>query len=166
MHASGYPVWLIRLVRPECVSYEIRETNVHPIVNGPLGELKEHFHHFSFNSGLRRWFQKHNFYSTREAQEGVKVRREGWPTLAKLRSDDPIIRRRGMKNFSYWLWCRAVWRFLDTYIARGGWLDASAGFHYSMMISMYEYWIELKIRELERGWADKTEQVVQQYLAE
>ena len=46
-HASGYPVWIIRLVRPERVSYEVRETNVHPIVQGTIGELQGHFVHYS-----------------------------------------------------------------------------------------------------------------------
>lgn len=165
-HASGYPVWLIRLVRPELVSYEIRETNVHPIVQGPIGELNGHFEHYSFNSGLKRWFQKHNFYSTREAREGVKVRHDGLPSLHALRSEDPIVRRRALKNLSYSLYARAVWRFLDTYFIRGGWLDGSAGFHYSAMISMYEYWIEIKIRELELNWGAKTEEVVEDYLNE
>jgi glycosyltransferase involved in cell wall biosynthesis len=165
-HASGYPVWLIRLVRPEYVSYEVRETNIHPIVRGPIGELRGHFIHYSFNSGLKRWFQKHNFYSTREAREGVKVRREGMPSFNALRSDDPIIRRRALKNLSYSLTGRAIWRFADTYLIRGGWLDGTAGFHYSLMISMYEYWIELKMRELEQAWTDRTDLTVERFLAE
>jgi glycosyltransferase involved in cell wall biosynthesis len=165
-HASGYPVWIIRLVRPELVSYEVRETNVHPIVEGDIGQLEGHFIHYSFNSGLRRWFHKHNFYSTREAIEGVKVRAEGLPPLQRLRAADPITRRRALKNFSYRLSARAVWRFLDTYLLRGGWLDGSAGFHYTLMISMYEYWIELKIRELEMKWQQRTDVTVQKLLGE
>ena len=165
-HASGYPVWLIRLVRPEFVTYEIRQTNVHPIVRGPVGELAGHFIHYSFNSGLRRWFEKHNFYSTREALEGVKVRAERFPSIKMLRSDDPIMRRRALKNLSYSLTGRALWRFLDTYVIRGGWLDGTAGFHYALMISMYEYWIELKIRELELGWTGRTEKTVESLLKE
>src|SRR5205823_5700103 len=165
-HASGYPVWLIRLVRPEFVTYEIRQTNVHPIVRGPVGELAGHFIHYSFNSGLRRWFEKHNFYSTREALEGVKVRAERFPSIKMLRSDDPIMRRRALKNLSYSLTGRALWRFLDTYVIRGGWLDGTAGFHYALMISMYEYWIELKIRELELEWTGRTEQTVDSLLKE
>ena len=40
--SSGYPVWVIRLVRPSRVRYEIRQTNVHPIVEGAVGRLEEH----------------------------------------------------------------------------------------------------------------------------
>ena len=83
-----------------------------------------------------------------------------------LRSDDPIMRRRALKNLSYSLTGRALWRFLDTYLIRGGWLDGTAGFHYALMISMYEYWIELKIRELELEWTGRTEQTVDSLLKE
>src|SRR3954453_9612206 len=35
--ATGYPVWLLRLVKPNRVRYEERETNVHPLVDGSIG---------------------------------------------------------------------------------------------------------------------------------
>jgi glycosyltransferase involved in cell wall biosynthesis len=165
-HASSYPVWVIRLVRPAKVTYEVRETNVHPIAEGTVGELKHHFIHFSFNAGLNRWFEKHNFYSTREALEGVKVRKEGIPSPGLLMNKDPMLRRRALKNLSYFLIGRSVWRFLHGYIVRGGFLDRTAGFHYCMMISTYEYWIELKMREQASQWPDRTTQLATRLLAE
>jgi glycosyltransferase involved in cell wall biosynthesis len=165
-HASGYPVWITRLVRPKRVSYEIRETNVHPVVQGKTLNLEGHFVHYSFNGGLTRWFHKHNFYSSREAKEGVKVRRAGLPSLAMLRNPDPSIRRRSLKNLSFFLCGRAWWRFLHTYLIRGGILDGTAGFRYCCMIAMYEYWIELKMWELEHDWAARTEHTVADFMRE
>jgi glycosyltransferase involved in cell wall biosynthesis len=165
-HASGYPVWIIRLVRPRLVTYEVRETNVHPVVQGSIGELREHFHHFSFNSGLARWFAKHDFYSTREAIEGTKVRAHGLPPLKALRAADPMLRRRTLKNLSYFLRARALWRFLHTYVFRGGWLDGAAGFHYCAMIALYEYWTELKMRQFEDPWDQRTEEAAQRLVGE
>jgi glycosyltransferase involved in cell wall biosynthesis len=162
-HASGYPVWIIRLVRPQLVTYEVRETNVHPVVQGSVGELREHFQHFSFNSGLARWFAKHDFYSTREAIEGTKIRAKGFPPLRSLRASDPMVRRRALKNLSYFLRARALWRFLHTFFVRGGWLDGSAGFHYCAMISIYEYWIELKMRQFEDPWDHRTESLARRF---
>ena len=150
-HASTYPVWIIRLVRPERVTYEVRETNIHPIVDGTVGELRGHFTHYSFNSGLVRWFQKHNFYSTREAIEGAKIRGAGRPSLKSLRNPDPMLRRRAAKNLSYFLPGRALWRFAFAYGLRGGFRDGRPGLHYCLMTAMYEYWIELKMKEIERG---------------
>lgn len=165
-HASSYPVWIMRLVQPKRVSYEIRETNVHPIVDGPVGELRGHFTHYSFNAGLKRWFQKHNFYSTREALEGVKVRHAGRPKWSALRSADPMTRRRAMKNLSYFISFRALMRFLMSYVLGGGFLDGGAGLHYCLMISMYEYWIELKINEQESDWRRRTNERVSRMMRE
>lgn len=159
--ASGYPVWLVRLVRPRQVSYEVRETNVHPIVNGRIGELKHHFIHFSFNKGLAHWFFKHNFYSEMEAQAAIKVRRgSAGQWLIGLFNKDRGVRRRAMKNISFFMPARSILRFLYVYFLRLGFLDGSAGFHYAVMISMYEYWIELKIREQKSDWRRRTEEVV------
>lgn len=163
-HASNYPVWLIRLVRPSHVRYEVRQTNVHPIIDGTVGELAEHFIHYSFNAGLSRWFQKHNFYSDREALEAVPVRQKGLPALEVLRHPDPIIRRRAIKNLSFFLKGRAFLRFALDYVLRGGFLDGVAGFRYCVMIAMYEYWIELKIREQERRWTVANEACVERML--
>ena len=165
-HASSYPVWIMRLVRPLQVRYEVRETNVHPHVDGPVGELQEHFIHFSFNLGLKRWFQKHNYYSTREAMEGVKIRGSGEARWKALRSDNPMVRRRAMKNLSYFLKARAFFRFLLSYFIGLGFLDGAAGLHYCLMISMYEYWIELKIREQESDWRGEIDAMVKKMLQE
>jgi len=164
--STGYPVWLIRLVKPEKVRYEKRATNVHPIVEGSTGSLQSHFHHYSFNSGLRRWFDKHNFYSDREAYEAVQVRKLGLRNVGKLTSSDPMVKRRAFKNLSFFMRARAVWRFLYQYILRFGFLDGMAGLRYCAMISMYEYWIEMKIIELEHAWRDRTERIVVRLLSE
>jgi glycosyltransferase involved in cell wall biosynthesis len=165
-HASSYPVWLIRLVRPDRVEYEVRQTNVHLIVRGEVGELQNHFVHYSFNLGLRHWLHKHNDYSTLEAIEGVKIRRAGLTSLQGVAEVGVIARRRWLKNLSYFLALRPVWRFLHAYIVRGGFLDGSAGFHYGLLISMYEYWMELKMHECERRWRRSSDRQVRRLLAE
>src|SRR5205085_1939381 len=124
---------------------------IHPQVRGTIGELRGHFTHYSFNSGLVRWFQKHNFYSTREAIEGAKVRRQGRPRLRALRDPDPMLRRRAAKNLSYFLPGRGWLRFIYAYFLRGGFRDGAPGLHYCLMTAMYEYWTELKIREIARN---------------
>jgi len=54
-----------------------------------------------------------------------------------------MVRRRTLKNLSYFLAARAFFRFLLSFVIGGGWMDGVAGMHYCFMIAMYEYWIEL-----------------------
>lgn len=164
-HATSYPVWMIRLVQPLNVSYEKHATDVQPTVKGTIGKLKNHFIHYSFNNGLRHWFIKHNAYSDRESLEGVAVRKAGMPAFKQMIQSDQTLRRRAIKNLSLFLCGRGLFRFFYSYILRAGFLDGLAGFHYCAMISMYEYWIELKIKEHEANWSQKTMDLSEQLLA-
>lgn len=159
-HCAGADVWILRFVRPSLVRYEKRETNVHPIVSGPTAELQGRFDHFSFNSGLVRWFKKHNYYSDRESAEAVNVTAKGRPPMSALADKDPIVRRRALKNFSFFLPARWAWRFTYDFVAKRGFLDGLAGLHYCAMISTYEYWIELKMKERRQNWHDRNEGMV------
>jgi glycosyltransferase involved in cell wall biosynthesis len=162
-HATTYPVWLIRLVRPDRVHYEQRATNVHPQPDGPVGSLNGHFIHYSFNAGLVRWFQKHNFYSDKEALEGLRYRRTR-PPMRELFALDPTVRRRAMKNLSFRLPGRAFFRFTYNYVFQLGFLDGRPGLRYCLMIAMYEYWIELKMREGLEAWLEHTDAAARRIL--
>ncbi|MDX2146995.1 MAG: glycosyltransferase family 2 protein [Planctomycetota bacterium] len=161
---SGAGVWLIRMVQPALARYEVRQTNVHPIVEGTIGEISGRFDHYSFNAGLIRWFRKHNYYSDREAIEAVRVRDSGLAKVGDVRSSDPIVRRRAMKNLSFFLPARGVWRFANDFFIRGGARDGKAGFLYCTLIAMYEYWIELKTKEQRANWKHKTDALVAKLL--
>ncbi len=163
-HCASGDVWLVRMMQPGRVCYEKRQTNVHPIVDGDMGELRERFTHYSFNSGLKRWFTKHNYYSDRESMEAVAVVEQGRPTLKQLRDPDPITRRRALKNFSFFLPIRWAWRFGFDFFAKMGLRDGRAGAHYCLLVSMYEYWIELKMTERQTAWQDRNEAKVARLL--
>ena len=70
-HSSLYPTWVVRLFRPETVTFE-RVTNLRYVINGPVGQLENHFEHYTFNKGLDAWFDKHNQYSAGEARESIQ----------------------------------------------------------------------------------------------
>jgi len=157
-----YPVWIIRLIRPDLVRYEDREINVHPVVNGSLGDLEGTFSHYSFNKGLVPWFSKHNHYSDLESKEAVRVMQTSGmiEQVRAVRRREPGVSRRAMKNLSFYLRLRFFARFFFMYIIRLGFLDGVPGLHYALMISMYEYWIEIKIRERRFSWRERTERAV------
>ncbi|MBX9735969.1 MAG: glycosyltransferase family 2 protein [Phycisphaerales bacterium] len=162
-----YPVWIIRLFMPDKIRYEDREVNAHPVMKGTLGDLKEHFIHYSFNKGLVPWFIKHNSYSDMESKEAVRVIESGAfnTRCRQLLSRQPGVARRAMKDLSFYLRLRFFARFIYMYVFRAAFLDGTAGFHYALMISMYEYWIEVKIRERRFSWRERTERAVAAMLA-
>ena len=55
-----------------------------------------------------------------------------------------------MKELSFRLPFRPTLRFLYMYILRLGFLDGREGFTYCRLLSMYEYLIVLKMKELRR----------------
>ncbi|CAN5799990.1 hypothetical protein BH11PLA1_BH11PLA1_13480 [soil metagenome] len=161
-----YPVWIIRLFQPDKIRYEDREVNAHPVMQGSLGDLHEHFTHFSFNKGLVPWFVKHNSYSDMESKEAVRVIGSGefGTRVRQLVSREPGVARRALKDLSFYLRLRFFARFFYMYFLRLAFLDGNAGLHYALMISMYEYWIEIKIRERRFSWRERTERTVGEML--
>jgi glycosyltransferase involved in cell wall biosynthesis len=160
-HGGIYPVWIIRLFKPDRIRYEMRDVNPHPVPKGPMGDCGYDFIHYSFNKGLIPWFTKHNNYSTMEGTEAAKVVRSSlWTHVRNLRSGNPTAKRRALKNITFYLPFRGVVRFIYMYFLRLGILDKDAGFQYALMISMYEYWIEVKIKEIKRRWGDRSDGAV------
>jgi glycosyltransferase involved in cell wall biosynthesis len=149
-HSSLYPTWLVRLVRPQSVCVE-REFHSSCVANGPEGRLQNHFLHFSFNKGLNAWYEKHNVYSSSEAQaalQSLKSKELDWSGAFNF--SDPVRRRKALKELSLRLPFRSGFRFFYMYLIRGGFLDGSAGYMYCRLIAAYEYMIVTKMAEIRR----------------
>ncbi len=165
--SGGYPSYQVRLFKyGECRFMDFGHGQREDTA-GKVGVLVEPYIHYNFSKGLLEWFYKHNDYSSREAAEAIATRSHGRPTWSQLMgSGDQVAKRRAWKNMSYFMSGRAVWRFLYNYVFRLGVLDGIAGFRYCAMISSYEYWTELKIKEKARSWADATNARVERMLRE
>jgi glycosyltransferase involved in cell wall biosynthesis len=146
--ASGYPTWFGRLVRLGRVRV-MREVNEEYIADGQIGYLEAHFHHYPFNKGVAYWFERHNRYSTMEAQASVALRVDSDDSLT-LFSLDPIARRRALKRLLYRVPLRPAIVFLYLYVIRLGLLDGRAGYYFSRMRAAYEFFIDVKVLETKR----------------
>ena len=146
-HSSLYPTWIVRLFRPEKIRFE-REINLRYCIDGDEGRLQGHLLHYSFNKGLHAWFEKHNYYSTKEAEEALKILRGQSVRWRDFFSGSPIVQRKALKEFSFKLPFRSSLRFLYSYFFRLGILDGRAGLTYCRLLAQYEYMITLKVREL------------------
>lgn len=165
-YSGGYPSYQVRLFRYGKCRYKDFGHGQREDPQGEVGTLVEPYTHYNFSKGVLEWFYKHNDYSNREAGEAVAVRSSGRPTLRQLLAGDSTSKRRAWKNFSYFLRGRAIVRFIYNYFIRGGILDGMAGLHYCCMISVYEYWTELKIVEKAKPWGEKTGRLVERMLKE
>ena len=149
-HNIGVGTWMGRLLRRADVSVE-RDINEEYHCTGKKVYLKGvRFIHYPFKNGIAWWFWRHNRYSDMESKRLLAERSEkiAWKTLL---GRDPILRRKTLKQVVYRIPLRPVWMFFALYVVKLGFLDGSAGFHYSVLRSIYEYMINLKIKELKAG---------------
>lgn len=145
--SSLYPTWVVRLFRPEKISFD-RLINLTYNVDGPEGRLTSHFLHYTFNNGISAWYEKHNKYSSAEAEEKIKSLAEplNWTDLR----GDTVNRRKFLKQLAFRLPCRPFVVFVYIYFLRLGMLDGLIGLRYCLMRATYEFMIDLKTRELMR----------------
>lgn len=147
-HAQISP-FFIRLVRPRRAHYE-REINEVLVAEGRIHDLREPFDHFPFSKGVAHWIDKHNRYSTMEAELIWRAQHEqpnfSWRSAMFAR--DFNLRRVHQKGLFYRLPCRPLVKLIYLLIFRRAFLDGQAGVTYAVLQSIYEYFIVLKTREL------------------
>ena len=147
-HVQTSPFYM-RLFRPEKMRYE-RLVNPVSIPDGPVGEVSGYLDHFPFSKGMRHWLDRHNSYSTLEAQQVISNRaaHNAFRITQAFLAKDFNERRYHQKELFYRMPARPLVKFMLLYVAKRGFLDGSAGFTYAALQSIYEYMIVLKTREL------------------
>nr|WP_290228401.1 glycosyltransferase family 2 protein [Trichocoleus desertorum] len=147
--STQYPRYQMRLFRREQVWFDDYGHTEREVCNGPTGFLKETYPHYTCGKGLSRWIDKHNRYSSDEAQETLKQLETGtvkWQDLFFGSSE--VERRRALKDLSLRLPFRPLIRFFYMYFLLGGILDGRAGFAWCTLQAFYEYLILLKAWEI------------------
>jgi glycosyltransferase involved in cell wall biosynthesis len=146
--SSGYPTWFGRLMRPGRVRIE-RAINEEYHTDGAVKYLQEHLIHFPFAKGFNYWIERHNRYSSSEA-EALRTEKAGSVSLTQLFSRDPARRRKSLKQVVYRLPARPFLIFIYLYLIRLGFLDGRAGLTFCRLRMTYEYMIDLKMGEIRR----------------
>ena len=149
-HVQTSPFYM-RLFIPEKMRYE-RLVNPISIADGLVGEVAGYLDHFPFSKGIGFWLERHNSYSKFEAEQILSNRRqnEDFSIAKALTAKDFHERRFHQKELFYRLPMRPFVKFLLLFILKKGFLDGRAGLRYSILQSIYEYMIVLKVDELER----------------
>lgn len=147
-HSSSYPLWFGRLINPARIQVE-REINEEYHTDAGIVHLHNHILHYPFNKGFSAWLEKHNRYSTMEAE--LKFRQGNakiyWSDFLK---QDPLKRRKVLKSLIYAMPGRPLIVFVGLYLIKGGFLEGRSGLIYCLLKSFYEFMISCKLRELKR----------------
>jgi glycosyltransferase involved in cell wall biosynthesis len=146
-HVQATPFY-VRLFRPEKMRYE-RIGHPVSVPQGPVAPLAGYLDHYPFSKGMAQWVDKHNFYSTQEAEQTLADRasQRPWSLRKCFFAETFEEKRRNQKQLFYRLPGRPLVKSLSLYFLKLGFLDGRAGFAYSVLMGFYEYLIILKTRE-------------------
>lgn len=148
-HCGFFPSWNMRFFKRGLAFYEDREVHEHMIVADPVGYIKEPMLHDD-RRGLEHFIAKHNRYSTLEAKAiFTELNSPLPPSEANVTAD--ARRRRWLKrHVAPHLPSPGTWRFIYMYFLRLGILDGRVGLDFCRFISMYDYMVSLKLKDLRR----------------
>ena len=141
--SSGYPTWFGRLSRVNAVKIK-RKVNEEYMTNLKVLRFDSHIIHFPFKKGITSWIERHNYYSSLEAEiQTNKTNIE----FKNIFSQDPNTRRSQIKKIYASLPFKPLLMFVYLYIFRMGFLDGKPGLYFAFLRSYYEFMIILKINE-------------------
>lgn len=149
-HSTQYPRYQLRLFQHGKVWFTDYGHTEREVCDGETHFLKQTYPHHTCGKGFSRWLDKHNRYSSDEATETLRQLAHGqvqWSDLMWGKSE--VERRRALKNLSLRLPFRPLIRFFYMYIGLKGFLDGRAGLTWCILQAFYEYFILLKVWELQ-----------------
>lgn len=147
-HVQASPYYL-RLFRADKMRYE-RVINPLSIPDGPVRTLDGYLDHFPFSKGITHWLNRHNTYSSLEAQQIAlnRTSQDEFRLSLAIFGKDFHQRRFHQKELFYRLPARPLTKFILLYLIKRGFMDGHAGFTYATLQAIYEYMIVLKSDEL------------------
>lgn len=149
-YSGMYPTYQVRFGRQDALTFEqVGHGQRSAMPTDRVGTLDEPLLHYAFSKGIADWVERHNRYSSDEAEHALDAM-EASIDWTEMVGGDAQARRRALKDLSYRLPFRPLLRFLYVYVGCLGVLDGRPGFDYAVLLSFYEYLIGLKRREVRR----------------
>ena len=122
------------------------EVHEHVLLDGRVEYLSEPMEHYAFPD-IATFVEKHNRYSTWEAQVREQWRSESAGKLKGNLFGTPLERKRWWKHMTLGMPCRPTLRFLYHFIFKRGFRDGYRGWVLSRLLAWYEFLICVKTRE-------------------
>lgn len=142
--SDNFPKWQLRLIRNHRVHFiDAGHGQKEGEIRGRAAYIREPYLHYGFSKGWAVWVDRHNRYSTLEAEDRARAS-VSWGQIFVAHASQ---RNRALKPLVSRLPLWPVVRFFYTYFLRGGFLEGGPGFKYCVMLAYYEYLIVLKIQE-------------------
>lgn len=114
------------------------EVHEHPIIEGQIGMIKAPINHYDYK-GLDAYIERHNAYSTWEANRYLALKRKKFTGLT---------RRQRMKYALMGSWLLGPLYFFGTYFVKLGFIDGKPGFSLALFKLFYFWQIKCKIDEI------------------
>jgi glycosyltransferase involved in cell wall biosynthesis len=148
-HGGYYPVWLLRLFKHKKAVCDSRRVNEHFLVSGKLRRIERGDLIHQDRRDISFWIEKHNRYSSLEAEERT------FGTKEKSNASDKSYRKRRFLRDKLYPslppFFRAFALFFYRYFIRLGFLDGKEGLIYHFLHGLwYPFLIDAKIYELKR----------------
>jgi len=157
-HAGLFPWYQVRFGRKQTLRFkQVGHGQRETLEPSRIGTLKSSLLHLNFSKGLSDWIERHNRYSTAEAQQNVYGYTDDDVPILDLLSAETDRRRRAAKRIFRRLPGRPTIRFIYMYLFRAGILDGKIGFTYCRLLAWYEWLIVLKEREIKAHARAKTQ---------
>jgi glycosyltransferase involved in cell wall biosynthesis len=145
---DNFPKWQFRLLRKGMAKFtDFGHGQKEDNVAGRIEYIKEPYLHYGFSKGWSSWVERHNKYSTLEAES----RFFSCPPANSMFSKNSSIRNPALRSWLSKLPGWPILRFIQAYFLNLGFLEGLPAFIYCANMAYYEFLIQIKIRELKRN---------------
>lgn len=145
-YCDNFPKWQFRIMRTGRARFtDFGHGQKEGEIQGILKYIKEPYLHYGFSKGWYHWIERHNKYSTQEAQARLKSN----APFKDIFSAHGSLRNPALKSFLSRFPGWPFLRFFYSYILKLGFLEGGVGFTYCINMSYYEFLIQIKMKEIE-----------------
>lgn len=145
---TDFPAWQARFVRPDRFRFIEVGHGQREAPDMRLAYLQHNYLHDLSADGVEGWLSKHRRYARAEAATQFGATTLPW---REALAPDRLVRRRALKQLSYRLPLRPVFRWIYQYVLRQGFRDGAAGWEYCLLLARYEAFAQAELRSLKQA---------------
>jgi glycosyltransferase involved in cell wall biosynthesis len=145
--SDNFPKWQFRILRKGMAEFtDFGHGQKERIIKGRIEYIKEPYLHYGFSKGWYQWIDRHNKYSSQEAE----VRLRNRPPFKNLFSPHGSVRNPALKSWLSRIPGWPILRFIFSYFLKLGFLEGMPGFIYCTNMGYYEFLVKIKMREIRK----------------